>query len=440
MGWIQLLLLILIGLLLLMLIKLPIAFAFMFINIMAAIFLWGGERGLFLLIQSIQDSLTSFSLAPIPFFILMGEIMFHGGIASKLINTIDKWFGKLPGRLSMMSVGGGSLLSTLTGSSMGSIAILGSTLLPEMENKGYKNPMSIGPILGSGGLAVMIPPSALGVLLASIGQISIGDFMISIILPGVLMAILMSVYIIIRAKMNPSIAPTYEVQAIPFSEKAIDTIKYILPLSFIIFLVIGLIFLGVATPTESAAMGVFGSVILALCYKSFNYKVVKESIIGTLKITGMILIIVAGSAAFSQTLSYTGATRHLTSMVSEAPLSPMIIVLLMLLLVIAFGTFMESITIMMITLPIFVPIVEILGFNLLWFGVLMLIAIEIGTISPPFGVNLFVMKSVVKKGVSMKQIYAAAFPFIIINLLLVFLIILVPEITTWLPDMVRSSE
>lgn len=440
MGWLQLLLLIIVGLLLLMLIKLPIAFSFLFINILSAIFLWGGEQGLFLLIQSIKDSLTSFSLAPIPFFILMGEIMFHSGIATRLINTVDKWFGKLPGRLSLMSVGGGSLLSTLTGSSMGSIAILGSTLLPEMENKGYKNSMTIGPILGSGTLAVMIPPSALGVLLASIGKISIGDFMIAIILPGFVMVIAFALYIIIRSKLNPSIAPSYNVDTVPLSEKITDTFKYILPLGIIIFLVIGLIFLGVATPTESAAMGVLGSALLALFYKSLNFTVIKESIMGTLKITGMILIIIAGSAAFSQTLAYTGATRGLTNLVTETAFSPIIIVLLMLLLIIAFGTFMESITIMMITLPIFVPIVDILGFNLLWFGVLALIAIEIGTISPPFGVNLFVMKSVVKKGISMKHIYTAAFPYIAIDLALIILIIALPELTTWLPDLMRNTE
>jgi tripartite ATP-independent transporter DctM subunit len=437
-DWWQVLLLIVFSLLGLMLIRVPVAFAFFTVNIVAAIFLWGGSRGLVQLIQSIEDSLTTFALVPIPMFILMGEIMFHTGIAPKMIDTVDKWLGRLPGRLSLLAVGGGTLLSTLTGSTMASTAVLGSTLLPEMEQRGYKKPMTIGPILGSGGLAVMIPPSALGVLLASIGKISIGAFMIAIILPGILMAFLFALYIILRAKLQPKLAPNYAFEPAPLSEKIKATIIYIFPLGIIIFLVVGLIFLGVATPTEAAAMGAFGSIVLAALYGQLNWGNLKKSFSSTLKVSVMMLIIVAGSTAFSQILSFSGITRHLVELIQNLQFAPMIILIAMLVLVILMGTFMESLSIMMIILPMFIPIAQILDFNLLWFATMILITIEIGAISPPFGVGLFVMKGVAPKGTKMREIYAASFPFIVLDIVLLIIVMLFPELATWLPELMKN--
>ncbi|RXT08037.1 TRAP transporter large permease subunit [Ammoniphilus sp. CFH 90114] len=438
MDWWVTLLLIVGSLISLMMLRVPVAFAFMAINIVAAIFLWGGVKGLNLLVKSIEDSLTTFALAPIPLFILMGEIMFHTGIAPRMIDTIDKWFGRVPGRLSLLAVGGGSLLSTLTGSTMASTAMLGSTLVPEMEKRGYKRPMSLGPILGAGGLAVMIPPSALGVLLASMGQISIGAFMMAIILPGLVMAGLFCVYIIVRAKLQPELAPSYELQPVPLVEKIKATVIYIFPLSLIVFLVIGLMFLGVATPTEAAAMGAVGSLILALGYGKLNLPNLMKALIGTMKISTMMLIIVAGSSAFSQILSFSGATRHLVKTVGELPISPMMILLVMLGLVILLGTFMESLSILMIVLPIFIPIAQLLDFNLLWFATLLLITIELGTISPPFGTGLFVMKSVAPADTKMKEVYAASLPFIALDIALIAIVIFFPALVTWLPGLMSQ--
>ncbi|AXF56958.1 TRAP transporter large permease [Salicibibacter kimchii] len=438
MDWWMVLFIILLSLLGLMFIRVPVAFAFLMVNIVAAYILWGGESGLYLLVHSIQDALTNFSLLPIPLFVLMGEIMFHSGVAPKMLNTLDKWLGRLPGRLSLLAVGGGTLLSSLTASTMATTAMLGSTLVPEMERKQYKIPMSIGPILASGGLAVMIPPSALGVLLASLGMISVGQFLIAIILPGVLMAVLFAVYIIIRAQLQPSLAPKYEVESIPLSEKLVDTAKYILPLSIIIFLVVGFIFLGIASPTESAAMGAFGSLILAAWYRQLNLKVLTNAVSGTLKLTAMILMIVAGSIAFSQILSFSGVTRNLVDLVGGLELTPVFILILMLLIIIFMGMFMESLSILMVVIPIYMPIAEVLDFNLLWFAVLVLIAIEIGQISPPFGLGLFVMKGVAPKGTTMGQIYAASVPFIFMLILLIAIVILIPPLATWLPGIMTS--
>jgi tripartite ATP-independent transporter DctM subunit len=438
MDWWQFLLLIVCSLIILMLIRIPVAFAFFMVNIAAVYFLWGGEQGLVQLVTSIKASLATFTLTPIPLFIFMGEIMFYCGIAPKMIDTVDKWLGRIPGRLSLLAVGGGTLLSTLTGSSMASTAVLGSTLLPEMEQRGYKKPMTIGPILGSGTLAVMIPPSALGVLLASIGKISIGAFLIAIIIPGILMALLFAVYIIVRVKLQPQLAPSYQFEHVPLSEKLLATAKYILPLGLIVFLVIGLIFLGVATPTEAAALGAFGSLALAAFYGQLNWKTLMNSLTGTLKVSAMLLLIVSGSTAFSQILSFSGAVREMVAMITSWQIDPIFILIAMLVIVIIMGTFMESLSIMMIVLPMFIPVAQFFDFNLLWFATLILITIEIGTISPPFGTCLFVMKGIASKGTKMSDVYAASFPFIALDILLIVIIMIFPGLSTWLPGLMKN--
>ncbi|SFE89421.1 TRAP transporter large permease [Alteribacillus iranensis] len=437
MEWVQTLIIIVVGLFLLLLIRTPVAIAFTFLNIIAALYLWGGDAGLIQVTKSIKSSVTSFSLVPIPLFIFMGEIMFQCGLAPRMIETLDKWFGKVPGRLGIMTVSGGTLLSTLTGSSMGSTAILGSTLLPQMRQKGYKHQLTIGPILASGVLAAMIPPSAIGVLLASIGGISIGGFLIAIIIPGLLMAASIGAYVIIRAKLQPELAPVYEVESVSLSEKMKYTIIYILPLGLIIFLVIGLIFLGIATPTESAAMGILGSIILAAFHRKLGMDTLKKSLIGTIKISGRILLIITGSRLFSEILSFSGVTRNLVKVIENVQFAPIYILLILLGVTLILGFFMDGLSILMVTLPIYMPIAATLGFDPLWFGVLILISIEIGFISPPFGLGLFVMKSVTPE-TSMRQIYTAALPFIAIYLVVIAFIILFPEVATWLPSMMSE--
>jgi tripartite ATP-independent transporter DctM subunit len=235
MEWWLIFLLIMISLLFLFAINVPVAFSFLIVNMAAAFFLWGGQKGLDQIILSIYGSVINFTMLPIPLFVLMGEVMFRSGVAPKMIETIDKWLGSIPGRLSLMAVLSGTLFSTLSGSSMASTAMLGSVLVPEMEKRGYKKPMSIGPILGSGGLAIMIPPSALGVILASLARFSVGDLLIAIIIPGFIMAGLYMAYVIIRSFLQPHLAPAYVVAQIPLSEKIWDSIRYILPLGSIVF-------------------------------------------------------------------------------------------------------------------------------------------------------------------------------------------------------------
>lgn len=414
----------------------PVAFCFMLINVVG-MYACFGMVGLEQLIISIYRTLNSFILLPVPLFILMGEVMFHSGIAPVLIRTLDKWLGRLPGRLSLLAVGAGTLFSTLTGTSLASVAMLGSVLVPEMEQQGYKKSMTLGPILGSGGLAMMIPPSALAVLCGAIAEISIGRILVGIIIPGLLMAAIYAAYIIIRCRLQPSIAPTYEVTPTPLSEKLVATARYVLPQGIIIFMVIGVIFLGIATPSEAAATGAIGTIIVALLYRRLSWEVMKKATVGTLSVTGMLFLIIAGATAFSQILAYSGASAGLSALATGLPVAPIFIIMAMQVVILFLGAFMDVVSIMMITLPIFVPVVLSLGFNPVWFAIIFLINIEVAGISPPFGLSLFVMKGVATPGTTMGDIYRAALPFCGLSLIAMALIIAFPTLALWLPGLMR---
>lgn len=411
------------------------AFSFMLISIVGMYVFFGGTAGLEQLIVSINTSLTTFVLLPVPLFIFMGELMFHSGMAPLLVETLDKWLGRLPGRLGLLAVSSGTLFATLTGTSIASTAMLGSILVPEMERRGYKKPMSLGPILGSGGLAIMIPPSGLAVLLGAIGDISVGRILIAIIIPGLLMAILYAAYIIIRCWLQPSIAPVYEVSHTPLSEKLSATVRYILPLGLIIFLVIGVIFLGVATPSEAAATGTLGTAILAFFNGRLTWEVIKKATSSALAVVGMVLLIIAGATAFGQILAYSGATQGLCNLATGLPVAPIIIIIAMQIIILFLGCLMDVVAIMMITLPIFVPIVISLDFNTVWFAAIFLLNIEMAGTSPPFGMGLMVMKGVAPPDTTMGDIYLAALPFLGCDLIVMILILAFPNVALWLPGL-----
>ncbi len=423
--------------LVLLLTGLPVAFCFTLVNLIGVFLFWGGEVGIRQLILSIADSVTLFALLPLPLFVLMGEVMFHSGIAPHMMDTLDKWLGRLPGRLSLLAVGGGTLFATLSGTAVAGVAMLGSLLMPDMEKRGYQKPMTLGPIMASGSLAIMIPPSALAVLLASLGQFSVGKLLIAIIFPGLLMALFYAIYIITRCSLQPSIAPSYEVRRIPLSQKLLSTVRYVLPLGSIIFLVVGLIFLGIATPTEAAALGTIGTFILAFLYKGLNRVVLSRTISSTLQVSVMIFLILTGSSVFAQILAFTGASRGLVELAVSFPLPPIMILIFMQIIMLIMGTFMEATSIMMVTLPIFIPIALALGFNPVWFGAIMLLNMEMGGVSPPFGLLLFVMKGVAPRDTTMGDIYKAALPFLGINSVVMALMIAFPVLVLWLPGVMN---
>ena len=430
MEWYYVIAIVLVPLLILMTMGLPVAFSFFAINLVGSYILLGGLNGVEQLVLNTVDSLSSFTLVPIALFMIMGEAMFQSRIAVDLMDTLDKWFGRLRGRLAFMAVGGGVLFSTLTGNSMGSIALLGSSLVPEMEKRVYKKPMSLGPILGSAGLAIMIPPSSLAVVLGVVADLSIGRILIGIIVPGLLMALLYAIYIYVRCTIQPDIAPSFDVPPVPLKEKINATALNILPLGLVVFSVVGVIFMGLATPSEAAATGAAATLLLAALKRRLSWTVFSKTMFGSANISVMVLLIVSGAVAFSQLLAFTGATFGMVDAIISLDVSNDVIILMMIASVIFLGMFMGPLPIMLITLPIFIPVVIQFGYDPIWFAAMYLVAIETGATSPPLGAALFVMKAVAPKGTTMNEIYRAAMPFIICDLLAIAILFVFPSLVT----------
>jgi tripartite ATP-independent transporter DctM subunit len=423
------------GMVLLLLTGIPIAFAFLVVNMVAAYFFLGGIPGLVGVVTGVFTSITTFTLLPVPFFILMGELIFHSNLGLDAVNVLDKWLGKLRGRLSILAIIMGVIIGALSGSTIATCALLGTILLPNMLKRGYSKNMSLGPLMGVGTVDALIPPNALTVVLASLANIDVGQLLVAGIVPGIIMAGLYFVYVLVWCHIFPNEAPMYDVPHVPLKEKVMATIQYLLPLGFIIFMVIGLIFLGVATPTEAAATGTLGSFILALIYRRLSWEILKKSVMGTVKVTVMIFMIIIVSSTYGEILAFTGAAAGMTGFISSISVHPLIILMGMLLVILIMGCFMETVAIMMITIPIYMPVINAFGFNPVWFGILMLIALETGLITPPFGVTLFVMKGVAPPEVTMADIWKAVTPYVIIDILCIAIVLAFPIVATIVPNL-----
>ncbi len=437
MEWYYALVLLLGSLVVLLMLGLPVVFAFFTVNVIGAIVFLGGEGGLLQLVRNAAEAVTRFSLVPIPLFLLMGEVMFHTGVADRAIDAVDKLIARVPGRLSLVAVAAGTVFSTLSGSTIANTAMLGSTLMPEMRRRGYDPLIAMGPILATGGIAMLIPPSALAVLLASLGEISVADLLMAGIVPGLLMAVLFFGYVMVRCRLNPALAPAYDVAALTLRQRLVPFLVYVVPLFGIFVIVVGSILGGFASPSESAALGCVASVAAAAAYRSLRWRDLKVALRETAKISVMILFIICASITFSQILAFSGAAEGLLEVIKVADLSPLALIVGMLLILLFLGAFMDQISMMMITLPFYMPLAGHIGIDLVWFGVLMLIALEISFTTPPFGLLLFVMKGVVPPDISMRQIYAAAAPFILLMVLTAALLFVFPGLATWLPGFLR---
>jgi tripartite ATP-independent transporter DctM subunit len=422
-------------LIVLMMTGMPIAFAFMFTCIMGALLFWGGMTGLEQLAMSVYSSVANYNFLPIPLFILMGDVIFTSGTGILLIDAVDKILGRVPGRLSVLAIGSGVLLGTMIGISGGSIGILGRVLVPEMKQRGYKNEMTLGPIVSSGTLAILIPPSALAVFLGAVGQVSIGMLLLAIIVPGVLLAILFIAYIITRCTLDPSLAPKYEVPPVPVIEKIKVAVTQIAPVVIVIFAVIGSVFLGVATPGESAALGVVACYILAAIYKKLNWKTVRLSAQSTVQVTVMVFFIVVGSISFSRILASTGAITTMVQFATTLSVHPIFIIIATQIILLFLGAFMDPASIVMISAPLFFPLVKALGYDTLWFAVISLMNIQLGLITPPFGLDVFTMKAIAPQDVSLGDVFRSSMPFLLMGLTMMALIMIFPSIATWLPGM-----
>jgi tripartite ATP-independent transporter DctM subunit len=402
------------------------------VNLVGAWVFMGGEIGVAQLVRNAAESVQSFALLPIPLFIFMGEVMFHTGVAGRAIDAVDRLIARVPGRLSLVAITGGTIFASLSGSSIANTAMLGSTLLPEMYRRGYKPSIAIGPIVAVGGIAILIPPSALAVLLGSIAQIPIGALLIASIVPGLILAALFFAYVILRCRLDASLAPAYDVQALGWRERLMPFVKYVLPLFAIFAVVVGSIIGGIATPTESAALGAAAALIAAAAYRRLTWKNFVVSIRETLRFTVMTLFIICGSITFSQIMAFSQASNGLSAAVLGAGLAPLELLAGMLLILLFLGCFMDQVSMMMITIPLFMPLVQQAGFDVVWFGVLMLMCLEISLATPPFGLLLFVAKGASPES-SMGEIVRSTAPFIALALGVVVLLIAVPELTLWLP-------
>ena len=425
-----------------MLLGIPVAFAFLTANIIGALVFMGDGTilgGLHIAMPQIVvnavESVSIFALIPVPLFIIMGELFFHTGLAVRVFDALDQCFGRLPGRLSYITVAGGTIFATLSGSTMANTAMMGSLMVPEMTNRGYKRHMSMGPILGTGGLAMIIPPSALAVLLASLAEIDIGKLLIAGVLPGLVLAVLYSILIYVQVKIDPDAAPEYTVEGHTYGEMIRSVVINVLPMGFVVFCVIGLIILGIATPTEAAGFGAFGVVILAIVFRVMTWEILVKSFAGSLRVTAMVLLIILASSTFSQLLAFTGASAGLIEWATEVKLAPLVMLLIMFAVLLVLGMFMDQVSMMLLTVPIFFPLATTLQFDLIWFGLVMLLALEISLTTPPFGLLLFVMMGVAPQGTTLWQVAMAAMPYIGCALIVLLLLIIFPGLATYLPSL-----
>jgi tripartite ATP-independent transporter DctM subunit len=439
MNWIEASIIMFGGLVALMSLGLSVAFGFLAINIVAALMFLGGEQGLPQLARNAVQSVTSFSLTPIPFFVLMGEVLFHSGVALKAIDAFSLLIRRVPGRLSVIAIVAGTVFSAISGSTIATTALLGSLMLPTMLERGYEKKLAMGPIIGIGGVDMLIPPSALAVLLGSLAGISISGILIGGIVPGLILSVLFVGYIILRAWLDPTLAPEEALIEGPSGVKRwVPFFVHVLPLVLIFGMVVGAMTAGWATPTEAAALGASGTIVAAMLYRSLTWAALMKALTGTVAVSGIILFIIIGATTFSQVLSFSGATNGIVGLVSAQGLSATVIVIGMMLILLFLGCFVDQVSMMLITLPFFMPLVQQLGVDPIWFGVLFLICMQLGLLTPPFGLLLFTMKGVAPPSITMNDVFQAALPYVWFGLLVLMFVFFFPPLATWLPGLLGN--
>lgn len=424
-----------VGLLLaLMATGLPVFTAFLCINLLAVAVIMG-PVGYGLFANSLYETTTSQSLVTIPLFILMGEILFRSNSVEVLFKSIDTLVGRVRGRQYILSILLATVFSTLSGAAMGVAAMLGRSLLPGMIARGYDPRLSAGTILAGASLAPLIPPSVLVIIIGTLAGVSIAGLLIAGILPGLMFAAIFLIYCFVRTWRDPSLAPQENSTGptATASDKLWALVR-IIPFSIIILMVMGLILMGIATPTESGAMGVIGSLITAAIYRNLSVRMVLEVLSSSAKVSAMILFIMASSKLFSQLLAFTGGATAVTEWVVALDVSRWMMLLLLMALPFLLCMFIDQIALMLIVIPIYLPIVESLEFDPIWFWLLFLVNITVGGMTPPFGYTLFALKSAWSEA-SLGTVFSAAWPFVLLYVLGMIILALVPGLTTLLPSL-----
>ncbi|WP_308797551.1 TRAP transporter large permease [Agromyces silvae] len=470
MGW---LVLFVAGLAIMLSLRFPVAIALLVVSAIGAVILYGFGPGIEMTVVSMVSGLATFTLTAIPMFILMGELFFRSGLAFDAIAAVERGLKRLPGRLAFISVGMGALLGVLSGSVMASTAMLGGTLVPEMARRGYSPRLAVGSVLGSGGLAMILPPSTVVIVWGATAGVPVGPLLIAGILPGIAMAIGYAIVVAVwayffggaerpsrraGASLRPSApggpAPAGEASGAPGgalltrakttaaalatasspAEKQGSLVSLFGMLTIIVGVLL-LILFGIATPTEAAAVAVGATVLLLVVFRRLTRAVLVEAFKHTLLATGMIFLIIASAAIYGRVLAGSGSVTAFVEFITGLTGNPTLLLVIMLVIVIILGLFLESIAIVLLTIPLFMPIVAVAGFDPIWFGIIMIVAIQIGTVTPPFGMSLFVIRQYAPTSMTMGDIYKSALPFIASDLLVIAILIAVPGIVTLLPSL-----
>jgi tripartite ATP-independent transporter DctM subunit len=414
----------------------PIFLAFLF-AILVGVYFIIGPAGFPMFANSILDTVSITSLASIPLFILMGELLFRSGTMDVLFDSIDKLVGRVRGRQYVLVVVLSAVFGALSGVAMAVAAMLGRAIMPGMQARGYDRDIAAGLIVGGASLAPIIPPSLLAIIVGSIADVSISKLLVAGVIPGLLMGGIFLAYVFARIAFNPGLAPksvAAERGDVTASEQIVALVRT-LPFIIVIFAVMGLIMMGIATPSESAATGVAGALLTAAIYRNLSFKMIWSSLMAAATVSAMILAIMAMSKMFTQLLAFTGATSELVQLVANLDVGPTVMLLIMLAVPFLLCMFIDTIAVILLTIPIYQPVVTGMDFDPVWFWLLFLVNITLGAITPPFGYTLFAFKAVVPD-MTISDVYRATLPFVLLFLTGIGLIITFPGIATWLPNLV----
>lgn len=431
MEWYLVLLFSGLALLTLMMLGVPIAFSLGFVALgMGAILV--GPRIFFLFGTLAYGKVNSFGLVAVPLFILMAEIIIISGAAKDAFAMLNKWIGALPAGLAIASQMGCTLFAAVCGASTATTAVVGGMCVPEMLKRGYDKKLATGSIAAGGALGVLIPPSILLIIYGIIAETSIGQLFIAGIIPGLILVGWRVAYFLVLAGFKPEVAP--RVTGFTWAER-FSSIWMILPLLGLAIFMFGSLYTGIATPSEVAGVGAFAALVICICYRKLDWEVLKESLKKTAKTTCFILWILVAASAFGYVLSYLQVPQKLVSWVASLEVNRYVVLVGINLMLFVLGCVMDPAAIIMVTVPIFAPLVEALGFDLIWFGIMFVVNMELAEITPPLGLNLYVMKSVAPPEVSLNDIIRGALPFMILDVVGLAMIIIWPGLVLWLPSM-----
>jgi len=413
--------------------KMPVGFAMGFLGLIGFSYVVNFNAGLSLLARDVWDVFSSYNLTVIPLFVFMGQIAFHAGISRRLYDSAYVLLGHRRGGLAMTTVGACAAFSAICGSTNATAATMATVALPEMKRYGYDMGLATGTVAAAGSLGILIPPSVIFIVYGILTEQSIGKLFAAGILPGILLSLLFLLTIHLRVMKNPSLAPPGPKSSI---RKKFRSFAGILETLILFALVMGGIFFGIFTPTEAAAIGAFMTLLIAIIRRQLYWKAFIQSLADTTKISCMIMVIVTGAVIFGHFMAITRIPYLLADYVSSLPLPPHAIIGVIILVYLIGGCFMDALAMIMLTIPIFFPVVQTLGFDPIWFGVVIVLITEMGVITPPVGINVYVVYGVARD-VPLEKIFRGVFPMLISLLVCNLLLILFPRIALWLPGLMH---